>query len=239
MSGIQKNTFGSVRPYTRHVNGCSRTDNKCKCPKWLYENRRGCEPRRYTLNTPSWAEAQKIAADKLRSFDPEIAAARAVTEKRDAALVTVADAGERWMQRTRTELGNDAGGLPQYKSLIRMFESWARRDGIEYVQDITALQLGNWYAPKDWTRLADTTRNRRWGVMRSMFRHWQGLGILSENPIANIKASKVDKEQVQGPYTQEQVDAIFASIEQTAVKISREELSVYAPRQSRSRNSCL
>jgi hypothetical protein len=35
---------------------------------------------RKSLNTPSWAEALEIAADTLKGMDPEIAAARAVTD---------------------------------------------------------------------------------------------------------------------------------------------------------------
>jgi hypothetical protein len=40
---------------------------------------------RRSLNTPSWAEAQRIASDTLRGMDPEIAAARVVTKKTGSA----------------------------------------------------------------------------------------------------------------------------------------------------------
>ena len=52
-----KRRFGTVRPYTRHLTGsnCNPQDNSCQCPKWLYVNQKGQQPRRYSLETPSWA----------------------------------------------------------------------------------------------------------------------------------------------------------------------------------------
>jgi hypothetical protein len=68
---LLKSAFGSVRPYTRDIAGCRVQDDSCSCPKWLYEYRKGCIRRRYALNTPSFAAAQRIAPQKLRGFDPE------------------------------------------------------------------------------------------------------------------------------------------------------------------------
>ena len=141
---LLKNAFGSVRPYTRHVNGCDNTDDSCRCPKWLYENRKGCAPRRYTLTTPSWAEAQRLAADKLRSFDPEIAAARSANEKRSASLLSVGDAFDLWIKRTEMKLGEDTSTLRTYHALRAKIVKWARRQHVDYVQDITSLQLQRW-----------------------------------------------------------------------------------------------
>ncbi len=77
---IQKTSFGSDKPYTRHQGNCphrnERNHNPCHCAKWLYVNRKGYSPRRLSLSTPSWAEAQRIAADTLRGWDPDIAAGR-------------------------------------------------------------------------------------------------------------------------------------------------------------------
>jgi integrase len=228
---LLKNAFGSIRPYTRHVNGCSKTDDSCNCPKWLYENRKGCDPRRYTLTTPSWAEAQRIAADKLRSFDPEIAAARASNDKRNASLKTVKEACDLWIARTEREYGKDAGALPQYRTLMKMLTEWARREHIEYVQDITPLQLEHWYSSAEWLRLADATRKQRWGVLRSMFAFLKRLHVLESNPIEGIRAAQIDGDHLQGPYTREQIDAIFAHIDATVpVSMELEERGVYAVR---------
>lgn len=77
-----KNLWGTVRPYTRHLSRCkhrSKNDhNSCDCPKWLYVNREGEEPRRYSLMTPSWAEAMEEAMAVLKGFDPEIVKRRRV-----------------------------------------------------------------------------------------------------------------------------------------------------------------
>src|SRR5215471_14491315 len=97
---LLKSAFCSVRPYTRHLPGCKRQDNACRCPKWLYERRKDGQRKRYTLNSPSWAEAQRIASDKLRSFDPEIAAAQATIAESNAKLVTVADSCQLWLDRS-------------------------------------------------------------------------------------------------------------------------------------------
>ena len=222
---------GTVKPYTRHLSGCTRKDDSCNCPKWLYEHRKGCERRRYTLNTPSMADAIRKAQEILRGFDPEIAAARAVTEKRDAALMTVADAAALWIQRTVAEYGKDAGVLPQYRSLMKMWEGWARREHIAYVQDITPLQLQQWYG--SW-KLADTTRRQRWGVMRSVFKFLHERGVLASNPAITISAAKVKDEQarhVQGPYNTTQVAAILASVDKTVPEnINLQERASYAVR---------
>jgi len=68
---LLKSAFGSVRPYTHDIAGWRVQDDSCSCPKWLYEHRKGCIRRRYALNTPSLAAAQRIAPQKLRGFDPE------------------------------------------------------------------------------------------------------------------------------------------------------------------------
>ena len=64
--------MGKLNPYTRHLEGCQDPElNSCSCPKWLYENKKGDKPRRYALNTNSWAEAKEITSRTLRGFDPE------------------------------------------------------------------------------------------------------------------------------------------------------------------------
>ena len=35
--------------------------NECRCPKWLYVNKRGEKRKRYAPDTPSWAEALREA----------------------------------------------------------------------------------------------------------------------------------------------------------------------------------
>ncbi len=228
---LLKSAFGSVRPYTRHVNGCANTDDSCRCPKWLYENCKGCAPRRYTLTTPSWADAQRLASDKLRSFDPEIAAARAVTEKRSAGLLSLEAAFDVWIKRTETKFGTDATVLRTYRSVKAKAVKWARREHIDYVQDITPLHLTEWQSSRDWLKLADTTRKQQWAVLRSIFAYWKNMGVLESNPIAGIATTKTAEDHVQGPYAQEQVDDVFAHVDQAVpVNIPAREREAYAPR---------
>jgi hypothetical protein len=116
-----KNLWGTVRPYTRHLRSCkhrSKTDhNNCNCPKWLYVNREGEEPRRYSLNTPSWSEAMDEAMAVLKSFDPELAAARrASQEKQTRKRYTVLEAINLWLDRTRNKVGSDTSTVDQYRS---------------------------------------------------------------------------------------------------------------------------
>lgn len=169
MKNLLKSSHGSIRPYTRHSVGCPGLDDACLCPKWLYVyNASTGKKTRKAVNTPSWAEAQRIASDTLRGMDPEIAAARAVTTKAERQRMTVSDACDLWIDRTRRQFG-DGGVLPQYRSLMVKVTSWAQSHGIIHIQDITPLQLERWYSSRDWLRHADTTRQQRWGVLRSMF----------------------------------------------------------------------
>ncbi|MFL6428708.1 MAG: tyrosine-type recombinase/integrase, partial [Acidobacteriaceae bacterium] len=233
MKNLQKDSHGSVRPYTRHSADCTHpaNHNTCSCPKWLYVyNASTGKKSRKSLNTPSWAEANKIASDTLEGLNPKLAAANAVTEKHDRQRMTVADACDLWIDRTQREFGDD-GVLPQYKSLMVKFKSWAESHGITHVQDITALQLERWYSSADWLRHADTTRQQRWGVLRSMFSFLKKRGVIDESPIADIKAVRPSKDHVQGPYTDEQVTKLLAAVETaTPDNINLEERKVYARR---------
>lgn len=233
VKNLLKSTHGSVRPYTRHSADCPHDPdhNGCSCTKWLYvfNTNTGGKTRR-SLTTPSWAEAQRIASETLRGMDPEIAAARAVTDKQDRQRMTVSDACDLWIDRTRRQFG-DGGSLPQYRSLMVKVTSWAESHGIIHVQDITPLQLERWYSSRDWLRHADTTRQQRWGVLRSMFAFLKERGVIDTSPIASIKAVRPAKDHVQGPYTDEQVNKLLAAIETTTPdNINVEERTVYAKR---------
>jgi integrase len=229
---ILKNAYGSVKPYVRHLTGCQvRRDpnyTKCACPKWLYSNQRGTAPRRYSLNTPSWAEAQEIASKVLRGFDPEIAASRAFTNKETRQLKTVGEATQMWLDRTERQSG-PAGVLPQYKSLMKKLEAWAEREGIVYIQDVDTLRLELWYSSRDWLRHSDTTRQQRWGVLRSLFRFLVEREVIDRNPIAAIKPIKAKTGHVQGPYSDEQIAAIFSKIAAPAHLSARESVN-FVPR---------
>ncbi|MEA2264138.1 MAG: hypothetical protein QOJ51_6963, partial [Acidobacteriaceae bacterium] len=180
MDNLQKSIYGSVRPYTRHQAGCryinSPDHNSCNCPKWLYVwNAETGDRSRKSLATPSWAEAQRIGAETLRGMDPEIAAARAVKNDRKDA-VTVADACDLWIERTRNKFGEHASVLSKYQWLKKKVAGWANAHGIVNVRDITTLQLERWYGSNEWN-FAATTKQQRWGILRSMFSFLEKRGV--------------------------------------------------------------
>lgn len=232
MSAIQKNTFGSVKPYTRHLTNCPQSTvknhNSCNCPKWLYVRHSKGAKERYSLNTPSWAEANRIAAEKLRGMDPEIADARLTKEKQKSELLGVSDAWQMWLDRTERKFGVE-GVYPQYRSLKKKFEHWAAEQGIEHIQEIEPIQLERWYSSHEWMSLK--SRSQRWGILRSVFSYWKSVGALKENPISAIKADRPSKDHVQGPYTDEQVTALMASVKDTIPPtIDVREKAVYVER---------
>jgi integrase len=215
MGNLLQSAYGSVRPYTRHTTECTNQsdDNSCPCPKWLYVFSSATkEKRRYTLNTPSWAEALREASDALRGLDPEIAASRAKVQDTRAPL-TVREAMHLWVARSENKLGKDASTIVQYRHLEELVSGWAKELGIKYAKDITSHQLESWYASEEWTRLAPTTRKQRWAVLRVMFAHMVKVKAISESPADPIEAANVTSDHVQGPYTETQVKAILAHVE--------------------------
>jgi integrase len=230
-----KNSFGTAKPYTRHLKNCIHQDqsnqNTCRCPKWLYERRKGEKAQRRSLTTPSWADAQRIASETLRGFDPDIAAARATVVVSERAKTTVHDACALWIARTEREYGN-ANTLAQYRCLTNKFERWARANAIGCIQDITTLQLERWYSSTEWTRRSEVYRANRWGVLRSLFNFLKERKVIVDNPIAPIKRVRVSGDLTQGPYSDDQVKRLFAhvAVAPIATTLPREEKLVYRQR---------
>jgi integrase len=215
MENLLKSAYGTVRPYTRHTTGCTSQsdDNSCRCPKWLYVFVQATkEKQRYTLNTPSWAEALEKGSDVLRGLDPEIAASRAKAKSTHAPL-PVREAMHLWVARSENKLGENSPTIGQYRHLEELVSGWAKELGIKYAKDITSSQLETWYASEEWTRLAPTTRKQRWAVLRVMFAHMVKLKVISESPADPIEAANVTSDHLQGPYTDTQVKAILAHVE--------------------------
>jgi integrase len=184
---------------------------------------------RHSLSTPSWAEACRIAEDTLDAMHPEIAAARTEKAKKQASAMSVREACDLWIERTKREFGRSV--VDQYKSLSNILCRWATAHCIVNVQEITALHLERWYSSSDWKKLAQTTRYQRWGVLRSMFGYWKERNVLPSSPITAIKAVKVKGGHVQGPYTDEQVAAILAAVPQMVpMNIQPEERKPYEQR---------
>ena len=183
-------------------------------------------------------------------FDPEIAKSRAQEAATEEQKKTIVDACKLWLARTRLqhqvkmrtdglpishrERSKNGGTLPQYQVLFGHLQRWAKDKGIIHIQEITPLLLEEWRTSDDWSRLAVTTQQQRWGVLRSFFAYLQGLKVIDSNPIAGIKAITVTKDHLQGPYSDEQIDSIFASVEASVPQRSdKAERVVYAQRLTR------
>lgn len=218
-SVILRSAFGSVRPYTRHEQGCphrrQRDYNDCGCSKWLYVNPRGGKHSRRSLTTPSWAEALAIATRALEGLNPEIAKARADEAKKQKQKTSVEAACDLWLADIASRPTGKQGTWRNCRTITRKLIGWATTHGILYVTDVTTLDLQKWSTSREWTEHADLTRRGRWQRVRSLFAFLKRVRLLDENPAADIEAIRVSTDHVQGPYTEEQVEKIFAAIDDT------------------------
>jgi hypothetical protein len=155
--------------------------------------------RRYTLNTPSWAEALREASAALRGLDPEVAASRAKAQGTHAPL-TVREAMHLWVARTENKLGKDSSTIGQYRYMEELVSGWAREHGVSMRK---AYQLSTRKVVRvggmDPTRCYD--QEQRWAVLRMMFAQIVKLKVISESPADVIEAANVTSDHVQGPYT--------------------------------------
>lgn len=224
-----KNRWGSVKPYTRHASDCKHlldpNYSNCHCPKWLYVNKRGENPRRYSLETPSWPEALAEATRVLEGFNPEIAAARKEAAERQQNSQTVLEAINLWLNRTRAAFGEDAQIVDQYRSTF----GWVDKDGnprgtlLKFVADhnaehpdaqiITIDQM----TPLICQQLLDNrfnafnpySRRQRWGTVRSFFKFLFERGVIPTNPVFTIKAPKDTSGYANVPYTPQQYSSLL------------------------------
>lgn len=172
--------------------------------------------KRYSLNTPSWAEAQRLASDKLRGLDPEIAAARQVIEKRENGRCSIADGCQMWVERSIARSGKKSSTTKSYISLKTFVTAWADREGLINVQDIASADLLRWQTSSDWQKLAQTTRSQRWGVIRSLFSYLERCGVIDKSPASSIEREKKGRfvdGHVQAPYTDAQMKKILSGVE--------------------------
>ena len=227
-----KNLWGTVRPYTRHLSRCkhrSKKDyNSCDCPKWLYVNREGEEPSRYSLMTPSWAEAMEEAMAVLKGFDPEIAAMRNARQENEKAH-TVLEAINMWLERTRNKVGSESSTVSQYRSTF----GWVDKDGrprgtllsyldrynrerpspkrIHYIHQITPLWLQQFYDGDAFAHLSIATKRQRWGTVRSFFAWLKKIGVIPSDPSAAIDRVKDDGYWGNIPFSQDQYEAVLSN----------------------------
>lgn len=229
MSEVLKSSYGSVRAYTRHLPTCKHAEesdyNKCSCPKWIYTYPKGGTRRRYSLNTPSFTEALTLAADILKSFDPEIAELRGQKTKSENQKKTIEEAIALWLDRTRSRFGEDAAIVNQYRSTF----GWRDKEGnahgnfllyverhnsqdpkqpIEFIHEVTPLFCQRWH--DSWSgKYSDLSRKQRWNTVRSFFSFLHALGVIEKNPVTQIRSIAASGTFAHVPYTEEQYQRIL------------------------------
>jgi integrase len=212
-----RNQYGSVKPYTRHQSDCpfqnERDYNACSCSKWLYVNRRGSKPRRYSLVTPSWAEAVAEASKVLKGFDPEIAEARKQKAEQAQRLTTIQDAVQMWLDRTQHMYGS-GGTYQQYRSLLQGLVHYVDKWNLckpETERKVLIDQLDvefctKWY--QSW-KYSNSVMRQRWGVIRSFFTYLQQQGKITFSPVLTIRAVPKERIFLNVPFSDQQYNNIL------------------------------
>jgi integrase len=236
-----KNRYGSVKPYTRHQTDCPFQNdcdyNACSCSKWLYVNRRGAKPRRYSLVTPSWAEAVTEATTVLEGFHPEVAEARKRNAAQAQSRTTIQDAVQMWLDRTEHMYGR-GGTYQQYRSLlkglVRYVDRWnhgkpeAERKVL--IDQLDAAFCSQWY--QSWS-YSNSVMRQRWGVIRSFFTYLQQQGKIAVSPVLAIRAVPRERLFLNVPLTDQQYNDIVnhvALVEPgptTDCRVYRERLHIF------------
>jgi len=229
-----KNRYGSVRPYTRHESDCSPGQanpeyNDCRCAKWLYVNQRGTKPRRYSLKTPSWAEALKEANRVLDGFHPEIAEARskqlAEAQKEAEDDTTVEEAVQLWLDRTE-HLHGKGSTSKNYRSffrrLTRYVDKWnhgkPEAERITRISQLDPAFCTRWY--QSW-KYSNTTMRVRWNVVRSFFNYLHQQGKLGVNPVVHIKAVSRQRTFNNVPFSSQQYEDILIAVNRIGDSVAR------------------
>jgi len=227
-----KNQHGTVRVYTRrHINGCKLRDPNevhCACPKWLYAKPSGGMPVQKAASTPSFTEACEKAQKMLRGFDPEIAAARAITEAKPEPGVTIEDAValyEASLKRralsakyitncllpfTRRKRRHYPSGRMVNVPLLDFLdnENRAARDPVVRVEQITSDHLDRWAA--EWTTNDLSSHGWR-GTVRAFFKWARKHELVVREPEFR-EPQRVKPGNRCGYFTDEQYSKLVAAL---------------------------
>lgn len=227
--------------------------NHCRCPKYLYKRRKSEKVgTRVSLNTPSWADAREIAAKELVKFHPaeqQLAALVDKTKRKEKNRKTIRQACDLFLARTDRLFPGRKASYQNAKTQMEKFETWAllgpgvgrlrgrdwkrptNWEPIQFIEDVTPAQLEEWYGSPEWVEgYKQNTRSSRWATVRCLFRYLYSIKVIESNTVDHVKKVKADDE-VQGPYSEEQINALEA-VRELAVpeNISAEEKPVFNQR---------
>jgi integrase len=223
--------YGFANVYTRrHIDGCSLVapdQNHCACPKWIYAKPVGGKREQHAAGTPSFTEACELARKKLRSFDPEIRAARQANEK---ISIPIREALEQYFQAV-----DNRGVTPAFVEEIRrvfiplerpriqgrgrkrtsqsLFEyleeiNRTAREPIVRLDQITFSVFENWVG--SW-KLGDLTRAHRRQVAKGFFKWAQEMGLITRLPVGYTgRRKRVKRGNRCGHFTDEQYEKMLA-----------------------------
>jgi site-specific recombinase XerD len=235
-STIETPSTLTIKVQTRHAADCpERADiysRRCDCRKqlWIYENGRD---RTESAKTRSWAQAEKIAAERLAERDPARIQARlleqerarllAVEEEKAAAAAAALVAAQ--ARRVSIDAALDewfAGIKPksntrtnQFKSIIGKIKSWAQEKELAYLDEITPAALYAWVgqwsenARNDRDCLAPASQNIYITYLHRFFKWSVMVDYLAKDPSVIVKAQAFERDETRPLSTAAQFDEIL------------------------------
>jgi hypothetical protein len=176
----------TVSVYTRHSSDCSKRDDKdckrCDCMKSLYVFQGGRDFR-FSAKTRSWDKAEMLKREVEDSLDPVKNELRRLKDAQQASRVAVADALE-------TYLGDAARRGLKVETLRKMrringkqLGSWAKQNGLTYLDELTTTQLTRWRTT--WS-LGPLASQKAQEMVRGFFRFCVDQRWLAQNPASQL-----------------------------------------------------
>src|ERR1035441_2065549 len=219
-------TSTTISVFTRHSEKCPRRDEpqwrRCKCRKSLYI-REGGKTAYVSAKTRSWEEAERYAQSERDKRDPvqmklqkiaEVEAEKkAAEEAAKPPVVPLKNALEQWLDGMKSPSDTSVNA---YRSTTRRILSWAEREGIVNVSDVTPSALDKWrasWAPgaaDNTNKLALTTQAALLTRVKAFFKWATGMNFIERNPTLILKAITPDDSATQ-PLTPKQFDQLLAA----------------------------
>lgn len=179
----------------RHLNHCRDKSKgpfwpKCLCPKWV-DGMLGKKRVRRSLDTADWNEAERKVVQMER--------AGGIWEDKQLSEA-VADWEASWRVAESTKR--------KYRQVMRALVSWAAREGIELVEDLTLVALDKFYTVR---KVSQRTKVREIQALRTFFRFCMERKWCVANPATNIRPPRGLKPNEIVPYTRREIATMLAA----------------------------
>jgi site-specific recombinase XerD len=226
----QRGDMARIKLFRRHLKSCDHKTDKyyqrCSCPVWFETNLFG---RRWDVETQSWAltEKQESFQSRWTSRATNWKEAEHLAHQLDEKLTdllqgrtrpdakTVEEAITLFLQNKEDEqLAPDT--LYRHKYTTSLLLEFCKRQGIQFVKDITVSHLGSWRS--EWTVKTPQARRAFQEKVRNFFKFCFMAGWLSSNPAASLSAIKVKNVAAAvRPFTPQEYEAIIAAVDKTTL----------------------